>query len=257
MTRTRAILVLAAAVLQMAVVAAVPLGKMRTLRTGRTVFLTMVPVDPYSMLSGYYAILNFEIGQPGETDWEFYGGVEEALAKKSGDTAKAARDAEVDAAEAEAAARDARADDDVTTTTADAASVDKVTSPTAEPADEWSRTWEVRNKRIERFKKVFDDGAIVYAVIEETTGPAWRLVGFTPVKPQGLAPNQAFLRGRERGWRIEYGIEQFFMPETIRHEVDDGIRDRLRECRAEVKVDENGNSALVALHIADKVYKND
>ncbi len=46
---------------QLLILLAVPAQKMYTRATGRTVVLKVRPVDPYSLLSGYYVTLGYEI----------------------------------------------------------------------------------------------------------------------------------------------------------------------------------------------------
>jgi uncharacterized membrane-anchored protein len=66
MSRRTALLFFSAAVaLQAAIVALVPAGKYLALSKGRPLVLKLAPVDPYSMMSGYYAALNYEISSPG------------------------------------------------------------------------------------------------------------------------------------------------------------------------------------------------
>jgi uncharacterized membrane-anchored protein len=63
--RTRLILFIAAVVLQVAILAAIPAQKMGPLLHGRTILLKVLPMDPYHILSGYYADLGFEINNFG------------------------------------------------------------------------------------------------------------------------------------------------------------------------------------------------
>jgi uncharacterized membrane-anchored protein len=53
----------AAVVIQALILIAVPARKVFTRATGKTVVLKVQPVDPYSVLSGYYATLGFEISR--------------------------------------------------------------------------------------------------------------------------------------------------------------------------------------------------
>lgn len=52
-----------AVVLQILILVAVPARKVFTMATGKTVVLKVQPVDPYSILSGYYATLGFDISR--------------------------------------------------------------------------------------------------------------------------------------------------------------------------------------------------
>ncbi len=52
-----------AVLIQILILLAVPARKVFTMATGKTVVLTVQPVDPYSILSGYYATLGFDISR--------------------------------------------------------------------------------------------------------------------------------------------------------------------------------------------------
>ncbi len=69
MNRTH-LLFAAAVLVQVLLVAAVPAQKIRARLSGRVILLQIEPVDPYSILSGYYLALNYEISR-GERfrDW--------------------------------------------------------------------------------------------------------------------------------------------------------------------------------------------
>ena len=54
---------IAAVLIQVLILVAVPARKVFTLATGKTVVLKVQPVDPYSILSGYYATLGFDISR--------------------------------------------------------------------------------------------------------------------------------------------------------------------------------------------------
>jgi uncharacterized membrane-anchored protein len=54
---------IAAVIIQVLILVAVPARKVFTMATGKTVILKVQPVDPYSILSGYYATLGFDISR--------------------------------------------------------------------------------------------------------------------------------------------------------------------------------------------------
>jgi uncharacterized membrane-anchored protein len=61
----------AAVVSQLLILAAVPAQKIFTRTTGKTILLKTFPVDPYSIMSGYYVILGYEISNPEvSTEWK-------------------------------------------------------------------------------------------------------------------------------------------------------------------------------------------
>ena len=54
---------IAAVIIQVLILVAVPARKVFTIATGKTVVLKVRPVDPYSILSGYYTTLGFDISR--------------------------------------------------------------------------------------------------------------------------------------------------------------------------------------------------
>lgn len=97
-------------------------------------------------------------------------------------------------------------------------------------------------------------GDEVYALLEAEPDGAYRAVYLSPTLPAGLGANQIALRGRRSYSTIRYGIEQFFIPETKRGEIEQKLREHPERARAEIKVDARGNAALVRLLIGDSVY---
>lgn len=61
--RTSLVAFIVAVVIQILILVAVPARKVFTMATGKTVVLKVEPVDPYSILSGYYATLGFDISR--------------------------------------------------------------------------------------------------------------------------------------------------------------------------------------------------
>ncbi len=164
---------LAAVVLQVLILLGVPARKAYTRATGRDVVLKVAPVDPYSILSGYYVILDYDISRP-----------------------------------------------------ADFANAPK-----------------------------FEPGEVIYAMVEQQADGLWKPVAIDRVLPKNLPANRVAIRGRWNEWRIEYGIEEFYIPEEKRTAIADDLRQHQAEARVDVKVDASGNAALVRLRIQDRIYE--
>jgi len=164
----KALLFAAAVAAQVLILAAMPLSKAYTRATGRTVILKVAPVDPYTVLSGYYVRLGYEVNAP------------------------------------------------------------------AGLMDEWTSA-----------------GKEVYTVIEQQPDGIWRAVRVNAVQPVNLPPGQMFLRGQRTYSRINYGIEEFYIPEAKRDVIERDLRENASQARVEVKVDSRGNAALVRLLIGD------
>ncbi|MCI0336425.1 MAG: GDYXXLXY domain-containing protein [Acidobacteria bacterium] len=99
-------------------------------------------------------------------------------------------------------------------------------------------------------------GNLVYAIIEKGSDGVWHPVSLTNSFPANLPENRLAIRGRYNYWRTTYGIEEFFIPEDKRDEIEKGLRENRDQARAEIKVDSKGNAALVRLLIGDHVYDN-
>jgi len=98
------------------------------------------------------------------------------------------------------------------------------------------------------------DGGRVYAILERLGDGVWRPVSLSKSYPTNLPENRIAVRGRYSYGRIEYGIEEFFIPEDKRAEIEQGLWKNRDQARAEIKVDSKGNAALVRLLIGDHIY---
>jgi uncharacterized membrane-anchored protein len=163
----------AAVALQVLILLGVPARKAYTRMTGRDVVLKVAPVDPYSILSGYYVILGYDISRP--TDF-----------------------------------------------------------PNAPK---------------------FDYDEVVYAIVEQQADGTWKPVGIERELPGNLPVNRVAIRGRWDDWRITYGIEEFYIPEEKRDVIADDLGKNQAEARVDLKVDAQGNAALLRLRIQDRVYE--
>lgn len=94
---------------------------------------------------------------------------------------------------------------------------------------------------------------------EGTVPTAWEPVAVSGDRPPSLPQNQVALKGRYTGWRVEYGLETYYMPESQRDDINLQINNLQRaEDRAfvvDVKVDDRGNSVPVSLWIGDQQYQ--
>jgi len=97
-------------------------------------------------------------------------------------------------------------------------------------------------------------GKPVYAILERRADGEWRPVSLSKSYPANLPENRIAIRGSYSYSRIEYGIEEFFIPEDKRAEIEQGLLINRDQARVEIKVDSQGNAALVRLLIGDRVY---
>jgi uncharacterized membrane-anchored protein len=157
---------------QLLILAAVPAQKIHTITTGKTILLKTAPVDPYSVMSGYYVRLGYEISNP------------------------------------------------------------KV-------SDEW---------------KKWPEGKAVWVLLKADPNGVWDAVSVHDKRP-AVPSDGVVIRGKNCHWRIEYGIEAYFIPEEARDKVEQDLRRNFKEAKAEVKVDSSGNAAITKLIIQDRVYE--
>ncbi|MFY9611183.1 MAG: GDYXXLXY domain-containing protein [Blastocatellia bacterium] len=171
--RASLIAFIAAVAVQALILVGVPARKAITLASGKSAVLKVEPVDPYSILSGYYVTLAYEIN------------------------------------------------------------------------------------RVASFPNApeLSDGDECYAVIEMGEDGTWKPVSLERELPENLADDRAALLGRIRYGRIEYGIEEFFIPETKRDAIADDLRVNREKARVDIKIDGSGHAALERLRIEDRVYE--
>jgi uncharacterized membrane-anchored protein len=163
----------AAVLIQVLILLGVPARQAYTLATGRSVVLKVQPVDPYSILSGYYVTLSFDIS------------------------------------------------------------------------------------RVEAFANASDfvrEGSC-YAVLERGEDGVWIPLSLERELPKNLAENRIAIHGRIRYEWIEYGIEDFYIPETKRGAIENDLRENQNKAHVEIKVDSRGNAALQQLRVEDRIYE--
>ena len=159
---------------QVAILGAIPFRKVRTIARGREVTLKVQPVDPYSIMSGYYVILSFSISRPSSF----------------------------------------------------------ATPPELLP------------------------GTICYAIVERGEDGIWIPVELALESPSDLPANRAVLIGTyEHNHTIRYDIENFYIPEARRQEIEQDLRKNPDKVLVDVKVDESGDSILQRLRIDARVYE--
>jgi uncharacterized membrane-anchored protein len=101
----------------------------------------------------------------------------------------------------------------------------------------------------------FAEDEVVYAIVEQQDDGPWQAVALERELPTDLPANRVAIRGRWHAWRILYGIEEFSIPESKRDVITDDLNKNRNEARVEVKVDANGQAALLRLKIQDRVYE--
>ena len=98
---------------------------------------------------------------------------------------------------------------------------------------------------------------MVYIVLQApaetnaTPPKPWQPVRLSADRPTDLAANQVALRGQyNQGW-LRFGLEQFYMPEDQRDQINTDIVGAREQTFVEAKVDAQGNAVLVSLWVRD------
>jgi uncharacterized membrane-anchored protein len=111
--------------------------------------------------------------------------------------------------------------------------------------------------------EAFTKNEKVYTLLKKDQDGIWQPLSVSRNCPENLPDNQAVIRGRiVSRWLgpIRYGIEEFYMPEAVRHQMETEAQNARRQTGApsrllaDVAVDEQGRSSLLRLHIGDKTY---
>lgn len=109
-------------------------------------------------------------------------------------------------------------------------------------------------------EQVFPIYVVLQAPDSVTAPPsAWTPIRVSRDRPQSLANNQVALKGYSNRWRIEYGLEKFYMPEGQRDDINAEIRDvqqaEEQSFVVEIKVDNDGKSVPDSLWVGDRNYR--
>lgn len=107
---------------------------------------------------------------------------------------------------------------------------------------------------------------IVYVTLEQpkivsnAQSPlAWKPIKISLEQPESLPENQIAIRGEYRGWNVKYGVEQYYMPEDQREEINQEInltqQTQPEAFVVEVKIDQNGKAIPISLWVRDHNYQ--
>ncbi|PLS68923.1 MAG: hypothetical protein CV045_05135 [Cyanobacteria bacterium M5B4] len=95
--------------------------------------------------------------------------------------------------------------------------------------------------------------------VENTVPPQpWTPVKITGSLPQELPPNQIAIKGRlKNDFTVSYGIEEIYIPEDRRRQLNDDLAEanRKEEGAVEVKVGRSGQAILTSLWISGDKYE--
>ena len=103
------------------------------------------------------------------------------------------------------------------------------------------------------------DGKYYYVVLSPAANGIWEpqrvLEQMPDARAHKLPSNEVALKGRYRGWGMEYGIEQYYLPENKRQELENLLRDQSQKILVTVKVGAGGQGAIVKLAAGGEEFK--
>ena len=98
-------------------------------------------------------------------------------------------------------------------------------------------------------------GETIHVVLAEGQDGFWHAEAASRDWPRNVPPGAVVIKGTGTGRRgIRYGIENYFIPEGMGREIEDGLRRHPKSTRVEVRVDASGRAALVRLHVGERMY---
>ena len=101
----------------------------------------------------------------------------------------------------------------------------------------------------------FKEGAAVYVVLEPDQDGVWNAKSCHKDWPESLPQNAVVIKGKKQYSNIRYDIEQYYIPEAMRDEIQRELAQPNNIPQAEVKIDKFGHAALRKIIIKDRVYE--
>jgi uncharacterized membrane-anchored protein len=113
------------------------------------------------------------------------------------------------------------------------------------------------------------EGTNLYVILQEQPSfsrgvpRAWRPVRVTSNQPRSLANNQAALKGVYQDGYVQYGLENYNVPDDERQQINSDISQAVRQTRngqsrsivVKAKVDPQGKAVPVSLWVRDRNYQ--
>ncbi|MBD2436769.1 GDYXXLXY domain-containing protein [Nostoc sp. FACHB-110] len=113
------------------------------------------------------------------------------------------------------------------------------------------------------------EGTNLYVILQEQASfsrgvpRAWRPVRVTSNQPRSLSNNQAALKGVYQDGYVQYGLENYNVPDEQRRQINSDISQAVRQTRdgqaraivVKAKVDSQGKAVPVSLWVRDRNYQ--
>ncbi|HOP75312.1 MAG TPA: GDYXXLXY domain-containing protein [Bacillota bacterium] len=101
----------------------------------------------------------------------------------------------------------------------------------------------------------FKPGRDYYVILAPDETGIWQPAAVADSLPQTLKPNEAVIRGRYRYGQLDFSINQYYLPENRRLQVEKLLRDSQQPALVEVKVKNNGTAAIFQIIIEGQRFR--
>ncbi|GAB4149211.1 MAG: hypothetical protein Fur0046_27800 [Cyanobacteria bacterium J069] len=127
--------------------------------------------------------------------------------------------------------------------------------------------WKEVEATAQQRRSLFASSPALYVILaapetEDSQPPKpWKAVAVSSDRPTNLPANQIALRGTYRSGWVNYGLEQYYMPEAERLDINNRIAEIQRvnlqtpEFVIEAKVGANGEAVPTGMWLRDRVYR--
>ena len=98
------------------------------------------------------------------------------------------------------------------------------------------------------------NGDTVYVLLRKGQDKVWNAVSAYASWPTNVAEDEVVIVGHKDYGRIRFGIESYFIPEDMRDEIEDSLRQVRRRAVMEVRVSSSGTPAIVRLQVGERIF---
>jgi uncharacterized membrane-anchored protein len=95
----------------------------------------------------------------------------------------------------------------------------------------------------------------VYVLLKEGPNGVWVVDSAYKQKPDNIPQDKVLIKGESQYHRIEYSVENYYIPEEKRSTIERDLRNNRDKTYAQIKVDRFGNAALESLRIGETTYE--
>ncbi len=98
------------------------------------------------------------------------------------------------------------------------------------------------------------NGKNYYLLLSPDKNKIWQPVRVVDGFPVGLTKNEVVIKGKYRYGSMEYGIEQYYLPENQRQILGEVLREGTKVL-VEVKINSKGTAAIVLIKVGGKIFQ--